>query len=99
MSRKRYMHDIRAVIDTNIFISCLLKSPANLAVYHAFKENKFTLIISDRLIEEIKEVFRGKELKVDPLAVEELITVIKLRAITVNPKTKLNICRDKKTTL
>lgn len=89
------MHDIKAVIDTNIFISCLLKSPANSAIYHAFKEGKFTLIVSDKLLEEIKEVFRTKELKVNPLDIEELITVIGLKAITVNPRTKLNICRDK----
>ena len=89
------MRDIRVVIDTNIFISCLLKSPANLAIYHAFKEGKFTLIISDRLLEEINEVFKNKGLKINPLTAEELITVIGLKAITVNPRTKLNVCRDK----
>jgi putative PIN family toxin of toxin-antitoxin system len=90
------MKNIRAVIDTNIVISCLLKSPTNRSIYEAFKENKFQLVISERLLAEIGEVFTKTRLKIDPVLFQELITVIKLNAIMVKPATKIDICRDAK---
>lgn len=89
------MKNIRAVIDTNIFISCLLKSPINILIYESFKENKFQLIVSERLLEEIKEVFLEKELNIEPALLEELITTLRLKAIMAKPAKTLNICRDK----
>ena len=88
------MKNIRAVIDANIFISCLLKSPSLTRIYQALKEDKFRLIISERLLNEIKETFREKELKIDPASFQELIAVIKLKAIMVKPTVKINVCRD-----
>lgn len=82
------MKDIRAVVDTNIFVSCLLKSPTNRLIYEAFKEDKFQLVISERLLEEIKEVFLEKELKIEPALFQELMAVIKLRAIMTKPPSK-----------
>lgn len=85
------MQNIKAVIDTNVFISCLLKSPRVLPIYHAFKEEKFRLIVSERLLEEIKEVFLEGKLKISRDSFEELIIVLKLKAIMVKPKVKINI--------
>ena len=88
------MKNIKAVIDTNIFISCLLQSSTNRLIYKAFKDNKFQLIISERLLEELKEVFTKKKLKIEPASFQELITVIKLNAIIIKSTTKIDVCRD-----
>lgn len=88
------MKNIKAVIDTNVFISFLLKSSLIHRIYQAFKDDKFLLVISERLLEEIKETFLEKELNIDLCLLQELLTVTRLKGIMVKPTTKINTCRD-----
>lgn len=48
---------MRAVLDTNVLVSALLKkSSAPHKIYQFFKEQKFTLITSPTILDEIEEV-------------------------------------------
>ncbi len=87
-----------AVIDTNIFISGLLGSGACRKVFLSFKEQQFTLDISEILFEELKFVTERSKFHslIDSKERKEIIFFIKSHAIFVKPKEKVNICRDAK---
>ena len=53
----------RAVIDTNIWIRILLKGRVTLPILEAFNEEKFQLIMSQPLIEELHLVWNRPRLK------------------------------------
>lgn len=87
---------MRIIIDTNIFVSGLLGSPSCRKIYSLFKENKFILIISEILFEELKFVIERPKfhLLIDNEERKEVILFIKYRAIFIKPEEKINICRD-----
>lgn len=86
----------RALVDTNIFISALLGSPSVIAIYNAFREQKFTLVISEEVLQELRDVSRRPELGINVNDSEELLSMIKLGAVIFNVSLKVNDCRDPK---
>lgn len=85
-----------AVIDTNIFISGLLSSASCRKIFLSFKEEGFSLILSEMLFEELKFVTERPKfhLLIDSEERKEVMSFIKSHAIFVKPKEKVNICRD-----
>lgn len=91
---------VRAVIDTNIWVSALLNPfgfPARLR--KLFEEGAFQLIISEPLIEECADVLSRPRIKerygITDGDIHELLLLIEERAEHVLLSGDVNICRDK----
>lgn len=89
---------MRAVIDTNTFISGLLGSRTCRKIFLFLKEKMFSLDISEVLFEELKFVIQRPKLRplINNEERKEIISFIKHQAIFIKPKEKVNICRDTK---
>ncbi len=93
-----YMKKIKIVIDTNIFVSAFLGSKnARLVVKEAINGD-FSLVMSKEQLREIKEVlYRPKFSKyITPAEVDELISLLSMKAIVPVIYEKINDCRDLK---
>ncbi len=89
---------MRIVIDTNIWISVLLGGRSALPVLQAWKENKFTVLVSQPLIDEFDKVRQRSRLKkhIHTNHAEILLKQLHLRGKMVNLKTVPPLCRDPK---
>lgn len=87
---------LRAVIDTNVFVSGLLKSPTNRQVINALQSSKFTLIISSDILDElIGVIVRPKFHNVIVRGTaEKLVEIIKTQAVLVKPTQRLEIIKE-----
>ena len=83
---------IRAVLDTNIFISALFwRGKPNKAVRDGL-EGKFTLLISADILREIEERLKNK-FHFPENDTNEFLEVITLNSYIVEPQIKLNVVR------
>lgn len=89
---------MRVVIDTNVFISGLLGSITCRNIFLIFTKEKFELVISEVLFEELKFVIARPKLHllIDSQEKEGVISFIKYRALFIKPKERVDICRDTK---
>ena len=89
---------LRVVVDTNIWIRTLLGGQVSLPVLVALHEEKFKLIFSDALMDELTDVWQRPRLRkrIDPHDASELIELIKLSGERVELKTIPPRCRDPK---
>lgn len=89
---------LRVVVDTNIWIRALLGGPGTLPVLVAFQEGKFTVIISDPLLEELREVAQRPRLKkrIAPVDASELMEILAWDGELVELQTIPPRCRDPK---
>lgn len=87
---------LRVVVDTNIFISGLLKSSNNRQLIILLQNSKFTLLISPETLDELINVIsRPKFHKViNRIDAEELIEIIKTQAVLVKPRQKFDIIKE-----
>ena len=87
---------LKAIIDTNIWISALMKSSLTRPIVEAFIQMKFIPIISPELLKELHGALnKPKVAKLIPLEeTKELITLINEKSQRLNPTQKVNICRD-----
>ena len=89
---------LKVVVDTNVFISGLIKDNNPRAIINAFIDNRFRLIISEGLIGELAYTLAKPRLS--SLFAESdassLVGLIKERAWLVHPRRKLTVCRDPK---
>lgn len=89
---------VRVVVDTNIWIRILLKGRVTLPVLEAFNEDKFQLVMSQPLIEELHLVWNRPRLRerIDPGQAIRLEQQLQHRAIWVELVTVPPNCRDPK---
>ena len=89
---------LRVVIDTNIWIRILLKGRVTLPILEAFKSNKFQLIFSQPLLDELHEVWNRPRLrqKIDPNQATRLEQQLINRSVFVEVSTVPPNCRDPK---
>lgn len=89
---------LRVVIDTNIWIRILLKGRITLPILEAFNQDKFQLVMSQSLLDELHEVWNRPRLSkyIDLNQAMRLEKQIKNRAIWIEPKTIPPHCRDPK---
>jgi len=91
---------VKAVIDTNIWVSALINPfgfPAKLR--KAFEKGLFQPVISDVMIEEIVEVLGRPRIKdkygIQEDDIEELVFLIEERSLPVSVSGSIKLCRDK----
>lgn len=72
---------LRIVVDTNIRVRALLGGPISLPVLQALYENKFLLLISDALIDELRDVTQRPRLKrgIEAEDIQDLLEQLELR--------------------
>jgi putative PIN family toxin of toxin-antitoxin system len=89
---------LRVVIDTNIWIRILLKGRITLPILEAFNQDKFQLVMSQSLLDELHEVWNRPRLNkyIDLNQAIRLEQQLKNRAIWIEPKTIPPHCRDPK---
>jgi putative PIN family toxin of toxin-antitoxin system len=90
---------LRAVIDTNIWVSALLNPhgfPAQ--VLEALRAGQFQPVLSERLIEELLDVLSRprlvKKYGLQPEDIAEFVALLEVKAILVEPRGDLQLCRD-----
>jgi len=86
----------KAVVDTNLFVSALLGSSTNQALYRAFRERRFTLILSTDLLTELAEVLTRPQLHLPSGEISELLRLIGQEAEIVRVTHRVKDCRDPK---
>lgn len=91
---------VKAVIDTNIWISSLLNPhgfPAK--ILEGFKGNLFQAVVSEPMLEELVEVINRPRIKnkygITENEIKELIILIEEKSEYVFPSGTLELCRDK----
>lgn len=91
---------VRAVIDTNIWVSALLNPfgfPANLLT--CFKDRAFHSVISEPILAELADVLNRPRIKdrysITDSDIEELLILIEERSEHVMLSEGVSICRDK----
>lgn len=85
---------VRAVLDTNVFVSALLGKGPPTRIYEGFKNGKFELISSKELIAEVAQVLMRPELGIPPEEIKAAFKLLRRRASVIRPKHRINICRD-----
>lgn len=88
----------RAVVDTNIWIRILLKGRVTLPILEAFNNDKFELVMSQPLMDELRLVRNRPRLKerIEPSQAFRLEQQLQNRAIWVEVETIPPNCRDPK---
>lgn len=82
---------IRAVIDTNVIVSGTLFGGIPLDVIHAAFAEKFTWVISQPLIEELKNVFSSKKFRLADSEIEAFTDPILSICDIVVPTETINV--------
>lgn len=87
---------LKAIIDTNIWISALMKSSLTRPIVKAFIAHRFIPVISDELLKELNDTLNTPDVKklINPDETKELISLIDEKSQKVTPTTKIDICRD-----
>lgn len=89
---------LRIVVDTNIWIRVLLGGRVSFPVLVALREDKFKLVYSDALIEELEAVWQRPRLRrrIDSTDANDLLELIAWSGERVELKTIPPRCRDPK---
>jgi uncharacterized protein len=92
---------MRAVIDTGVFVSALIRKQGTTGdVLRALRDGRFTAIYTTDIVVEIIDVlgrsgFRAKY-HIEPDDITAVVNLIRLRGDLVTPARKVTICRDPK---
>ena len=85
---------MKAVLDTNIFISGIFwKGASNKAIIN-WKEGKFTLVISLETVSEIIKILQDFKIRLPDEMIKEWVDLIVRNSIIVDPKERINIVKD-----
>jgi putative toxin-antitoxin system toxin component, PIN family len=89
----------RTLVDTNVWVSALLNPygfPAR--VLDALKADRFEPILSEALLEELLNVLSRPRLvrkyRLEPRDIAELAALLEEKAVKVEPRRALHLCRD-----
>lgn len=89
---------LRIVVDTNLWIRALLGGPVTLPILEAWQAHKYTVVVSQPLINELNDVWQRPRLRkrIDAEDAERLLEQLCLRGEMVEPTTVPPRCRDPK---
>lgn len=88
---------LRAVIDTNVFISALLGSPVCNEITESLKQKKFLYTTSLDLLHELAEtIHKPKFISLDDVETDKFLKLLRKRAKIIFPDEPVNVCRDPK---
>jgi len=86
---------VRAVIDTNVFVSGVIGSSYPVQIIQAWRKGEFVLVISIPIIKEISEVLRRPEIKkfirLKPTEIRKIIKALKTRTYIAPTEIKVNV--------
>lgn len=88
---------MRVVLDTNILISALMVQEGNpAAIYRAWQEGKFTLLVCAELLDELRATLRKPALaeRIKPYKAGELVNELAELAITIDKLPRVKHSRD-----
>ncbi|MBU3934129.1 MAG: putative toxin-antitoxin system toxin component, PIN family [Candidatus Omnitrophica bacterium] len=87
---------LKAVVDTNVFISGLLKSPSCRKIIDCLKKSKFILIISPQILDELIGVIARPKFHnvIVRKTAEKLIETIKTQASLVKPSQRVDVIKE-----
>ena len=91
--------ELRAVVDTNVWVSAVLNPAGPPAeVLDAFTGGQYVLVTSEPLLNEVRRVLSRPRLvhryNINSSDVEELLALLRMRAVVVTPPGHLRLCRD-----
>ena len=87
----------KVVVDTNVFVSGLLKTSVTCRrIIHKLSKKEFILIVSHEILEELIEVIGRPKFHhiIMRETAEKLIKAIRAKAILVKPSKKLNLVKN-----
>lgn len=89
---------VKAVIDTNIWVSALLLGSNALAIVDALDANQFTLVLSNELLDELVRVIARPKLSaiIPNKRQERILTLIKEKAVFIKLADIRSVSRDPK---
>lgn len=83
----------KVVVDTNVFVSAHLISKGNPArIIDRWTEDKYDLVLSKPVVEEIIKVLHRKEIKVE--RIERLLSLISQKATMVTPEKEISVIKN-----
>jgi hypothetical protein len=90
---------VRAVVDTNIWVSAVINpNGAPAQVLRAYREGRFTLITSENLLDEMREVLNRPRIAnkygIQAQDVDTLIDLRRKHAVVVSTTGAIQVCRD-----
>ncbi len=85
---------MRAVLDTNVFISGIFWKGSSNRVITNWKEGKFSLVTSLETVSEIINVLKDFKIKLSDDMMKEWVDLIIRNSIIVEPKEKIAIVKD-----
>ena len=85
---------MKAVLDTNIFISGIFWKGSSNKVITDWKNGKFTLVTSLEVVSEIIKVLKDFKIKLSDDMIKEWVDLIVRNSIIVEPKDKIYIVKD-----
>lgn len=90
---------MRAVVDTNIWVSAIISpkgAPAR--VLQAYRDSRFTLVTSDNLLDELRDVLNRPRIAnkygIRADDVDTLINVMRAGSVLVRTTGTVRVCRD-----
>jgi putative PIN family toxin of toxin-antitoxin system len=89
---------LKIVVDTNIWIRCLLRGRITLPILEAWRARRFEVIASEPLLEELAETCQRPRIQkhLDQKDALDLLDELRWSAVLVDPTTKAPDCRDPK---
>ncbi|PIQ70455.1 putative toxin-antitoxin system toxin component, PIN family [Candidatus Shapirobacteria bacterium CG03_land_8_20_14_0_80_40_19] len=89
---------IKAVVDTNILVSGLISPKASPAkIISLWRERKFVLVVSEKILEEVKRVLFYpkifKKYSLDKNLIDKYIKIFRAFAEVVEPKEKIRLIK------
>ena len=91
------MTGVKIVLDTNLFISILLRSPSLVLLAGSIRSGKIRLIVSPAQMAELTEVLGRPKFDFHPADIKELLDWIRRETLLVTPSEKYRkISRDPK---
>ncbi len=85
---------MKVVLDTNVFISGIFWSGECNETILAWREGKFTLVISLQIVSEIIKVLNDFKIKMPKEMIKEWADLIIRNSIVVEPREKLIVIKD-----
>ena len=85
---------MKAVLDTNIFISGIFWKGSSNRVITNWKERKFTLVISLETVSEIIKILQDFKIRLPDEMIKEWVDLIVRNSIIVEPKERINIVKS-----
>lgn len=84
------------IIDNNVLVSAFIGSKNCSEIYKLLKQDKFLLIISDSLLNELAKVLERSYVGLSKDEIKEVIEHILVKSQKVFPVEKIYLCRDPK---